>query len=81
MRSLRLLAFLLTSALLLSGCATTSGRINTTPVAPALLDCRDAPGVPADTNNSRKVAVYVVDLHDAYSDCKSKLGAVKKVLK
>lgn len=69
--------FLLTSALLLTGCATTS-RAPT--VAPQLLECRDAPGVPRDTNNSKAVAGYIVDLHGAYSECKSRLGAVKKVL-
>ena len=71
-------AFLLTSALLLTGCATVSGP--TSGVAPALLECRSEPDVPADTGNSKKVAVYIVDLHDAYLDCSSKLGAVKKVL-
>lgn len=77
---MRLLAalFLTTSALLLTGCATVSGPASG--VAPALLECRGAPEVPANTGNSKKVAGYIVDLHDAYSDCHSKLGAVKKVL-
>lgn len=72
---LLLAPFLMTSALLLTGCATTSG-----PVSPRLLTCADAPAVPTDTGNSRAVANYIVDLHDAHGDCKSKLGAVRKVL-
>lgn len=78
MRAL-LAAFLLTSALLLSGCATTSRTVS--PAVPdALLTCAAEPQPPTDTSNSRKVAIYIVDLHDAGEDCRSKLGAVKKVL-
>jgi hypothetical protein len=77
MRALAAL-FLLTSALLLTGCATVSGPSSS--VSPALLECRNDPAVPADTSNSKKVSIYIVDLHDAYSDCHSKLGAVKRVL-
>jgi hypothetical protein len=70
--------FLLTSVLLLSGCATFGAR--TPLVSDALLNCANAPEVPADTGNSKKVAGYIVDLHGAYSDCKSKLSQVKKVV-
>ncbi|MDR3474496.1 MAG: hypothetical protein P4M09_22835 [Devosia sp.] len=49
-------------------------------MAPQLLTCADAPAVPKDTGNSHDVADYIIDLHDAHADCKSKLGAVRKVL-
>lgn len=71
---------LLTSVLLLSGCATVSGT-RTPLVADELLHCKDAPAVPANTSKSKAVANYIVDLHGAYSDCKSKLGSVAKVVK
>lgn len=63
----------------MSGCATTSGALAPA-VAPELLHCADAPSVPKDTGNSKAVAGYIVDLHGAHADCKSKLGAVAKVL-
>lgn len=76
---LLLAPFLLTFALLLTGCATTEGP-RTPLVDQHLLHCKDAPLVPTDTGNSKKVANYIVDLHGAYSDCKAKLGAVAKVV-
>lgn len=76
---LRAALSLLIFALPLTGCATTDGLALPT-VDPHLLTCSDAPKVPADTSNSKQVANYIVDLHAAHADCKSKLGAVKKVL-
>ena len=80
MRAL-LATFLLTSALLLSGCATVGSPSRTQIVADELLKCKNAPPVPADTSKSKAVAGYIVDLHGAYADCKSKLGSVAKVVK
>lgn len=75
---LLLAPFLLTSALLLTGCATTSGIAPS--VSPKLLTCAAEPASPKDSGNSRQVANYIVDLHEAHADCSSKLGAVRKVL-
>jgi hypothetical protein len=66
----------------LGGCAKPSPAIEVAgPVVPdQLLTCRAEP-VPPATGTQRKVALYVIDLVDAGADCRSKLGAVRSILR
>ncbi len=64
--------------MLLTGCGPDLQAIPQIP--DALLDCAASPAIPGDTATQRDVSVYVIDLHDAHADCKSKLGRVKVIL-
>ncbi len=69
--------------LLLGGCASAPPapivqmRDVTVRVPPDLLSCAGAPVVPYATEQSQ-VADYIVSLHEAWSSCYRKLGAVKE---
>jgi hypothetical protein len=67
----------LLSALALTGCATTG-----TVVPPSLLECTDQPLSPAGdtTATQADVGVWVIDMAEAGADCRSKLGAVRRLL-
>lgn len=64
------------ATLALAGCATTGY------VPPSLLECADQPLSPAaDTNATQAdVGVWVIDMAEAGADCRSKLGAVRRLL-
>lgn len=72
-----LLAIALLGAL--TACATPDPvRVEVFRAPPSLLlTCQNAPAVP-DAETQADVARYIVRLHAAGADCRSKLGAVKK---
>jgi hypothetical protein len=49
-------------------------------VPDTLLVCAPEP-VPGNLDKQSKVAEYIVDLSDAGEDCRSKLGAVSRILR
>jgi len=52
------------------------------PVIPdSLLTCPSSPEVPDDTASQSDVGRYLIDLYTAGADCRSNLGAVRKLLK
>ena len=57
----------------LAGCSTTGA------VPASLLTCADHPASPA-AEIQQDVAFYIVDLAEAGADCRSKLGAVARLL-
>jgi|GEM_PF-2074490 len=69
----------LAAMMMLAGCAAPEPqRVEVFRAPPAaLLTCQDSPVVP-DAETQAEVARYVVRLHAAGADCRSKLGAVKK---
>lgn len=73
-------ALIITPAILLlaacaGGPATKTVEVFRAPPA-QLLECQPSPEVP-HAKSQADVARYVVKLHDAGADCRSKLGAVK----
>ena len=62
---------------LLAGCTSTTPM-----VPPSLLECAPHPVSPAadPAITQRDVAAYVVTLAEAGADCRSKLGAVRRLL-
>lgn len=68
----------LISLLVLAGCATPEPETVEVFRAPpaALLNCQASPVVP-DAQTQADVARYIVRLHAAGSDCRSKLNAVR----
>lgn len=60
-------------AAVLAGCATTG------PVPQSLLTCAEQPVAPV-AELQRDVALYIVDLAEAGADCRSKLGAMRRIL-
>lgn len=76
MRSLQVLGTIVTVGIIvvmLAGCATTST------VPPSLLTCADHPPSPA-AETQQQVALFIVDMAAAGADCRSKLGAVRRLL-
>ena len=67
---------------ILGGCAKPSKAITVggPSVPDQLLTCRDEPAPPA-TGTQRAVALYVIDLADAGDDCRTKLGAVRSIVR
>lgn len=64
------------AVLALAGCATTGS------VPSSLLECADQPSSPAANAGATQadVGIYVIDLAEAGADCRSKLGAVRRIL-
>jgi len=46
----------------------------------SLMNCKDAPQKPAGDYTQRDVGAYIVDLHEAHADCKTRLDAVRRAL-
>jgi hypothetical protein len=73
-------------AALLSGCASDGLKpvvryeTRIIEVPKSLRQCDNRPIVPKDPITQRKVATFVNDLDEAYSDCKSKLNGVDQIL-
>lgn len=78
---------ILISAMILAGCATEPTQLvelrdTEMPQVPdSLLTCEAAPTVPAEGSWQSEVARYLLDLFGAGEDCRSKLGAVRSILK
>jgi hypothetical protein len=58
---------------ILAGCATTST------IPTSLLTCADHPPSPA-AETQQAVGLFIIDLAEAGADCRSKLGAVRRLL-
>lgn len=76
---------LLLCAMLLTACASSvpvPGPVEVIrPKVPAgLLDCPDAPLPPPSGATQRDVAFWVLDLHSAHADCRTKLGKVRELV-
>jgi hypothetical protein len=54
-------------------------KIERVTVPPSLLVCSPAPTVPQINVTNRMLAAYIVRLWNAYFDCASKLGAIKRI--
>lgn len=57
----------------------TQVKIERVTVPPSLLVCSPAPTVPQINVTNRMLAAYIVRLWNAYFDCASKLGAIKRI--
>lgn len=72
-----MILLLLLISLFTSGCA--NWIVKQTVVDKALLECADAPPIPAGVVTNRQDAQYKNDLKYAFDDCKSKLDKVKAI--
>lgn len=63
-----------------SACARKPVEVAPVAVPPALLNCPAAPAKPSGDYTQRDVGVYVIDLHAAHADCKSKVDAIRGAL-
>lgn len=69
----------------LCGALTACGKPAPIEVGPSslpatLMNCKDAPQKPAGDYTQRDVGVYIVGLHEAHADCKTRLDAVRKAI-
>lgn len=80
--ALPILGVLVLIGLLFGGCAKPRPAIEVTgPTVPdQLLACKPEPSPPA-TGTQRGVAHYVLDLAEAGDDCRTKLGAVRSIVR
>lgn len=70
----------LIAVLALSACGQAPLEVAPVSVPASLLVCRDAPAKPAGDFTQRAVGGYIIDLHEAHADCRSKLTAVHDAL-
>lgn len=78
---------ILISALVLAGCATDPVQlvelrdVDWPEVPDSLLTCEPSPEVPGEGSWQSDVGRYILDLFGSGEDCRSKLGAVRSILK
>lgn len=70
-------ALIMVIVVALAGC---TQRVAPASVPAELLTCKPAPEKPYGTYTQRDVGTFIVGLHEAHADCRSKLGAVRGAL-
>ena len=68
----------------LQGCANPQTRLverkpATTPLS--FLQCPDKPNPPGPDGTQKSVALYIVDINEAYDDCKARMSALYEVVR